>query len=588
MLGHPFGLAQGTVPGQGLVDLLEVGTSPVPEHLDKGNEHIAHHGAVVGGPVVVEIGQLQMAADDVQLVFPQLRQKVLGQRQGVQPGGRKVDAVPAAALPNEAHVKFRVVGGQGTAGGKVQEGADGLLLGGGPLEHIVSDPRQVDDGPTQGTLRIGKGLKAVGDLSMVQNHRADLSDPVLPGLQAGGLQIEADDGAVQVLVQVTVESEPLVHVVDIVGLHAQDGLDLVPGGVEGVRERLGHPVVGDGDGRMPPLDGTLDHFLGVGQSVHGGHPGMEVKLHPLLRGVIGLHGLFRRFDGKGLQDHIVVKPVDVQPAGDLQVHPRADALHDGLPLVAGHEFVDPDGGGVVGDIKVYHPGVPPGELLMVCGEDVALYHHDPHVQLQGVHGNGGLSDPAGAIDAFGMEPAVLLLLGLGLFHGLQPQGLGLLEDALFLGERSFFLQRRLLRRRGRFVGKGDLLLGQRGLGLCRRLRFRGRCRLRFRDCLVPRLLLGAVSGSGRQRAQGDPLKLIKPRQVCFDLAAEGRVRWGGRQQVHPNGPGLPVHHRAGDRPGLQNGGCRRVRPVLGKQFKKRKGFLWHRSDLLNEKHEFIQ
>ena len=51
-------------------DLLEGLHPPVPEHGEEGDEHIAHHGPVVGGPVVVEVRQTQVPADDVQLVFP--------------------------------------------------------------------------------------------------------------------------------------------------------------------------------------------------------------------------------------------------------------------------------------------------------------------------------------------------------------------------------------------------------------------------------------------------------------------------------------------------------------------------------------
>ena len=58
MLGHPFGLAQGVALGQGRVHLLEGVHPPVPEHPDKGDQHVSHHGRIVRGPVVVEVRQV--------------------------------------------------------------------------------------------------------------------------------------------------------------------------------------------------------------------------------------------------------------------------------------------------------------------------------------------------------------------------------------------------------------------------------------------------------------------------------------------------------------------------------------------------
>ena len=65
----------------------------------KGDQHIAHRGRVVTGPVVVEGGQIQVLRHDVQLELVQLRQQVLGQDQGVHIGGRRRAGPPAGSPP---------------------------------------------------------------------------------------------------------------------------------------------------------------------------------------------------------------------------------------------------------------------------------------------------------------------------------------------------------------------------------------------------------------------------------------------------------------------------------------------------------
>ena len=149
-------------------------------------------------------------------------------------------------------------------------------------------------------------------------------------------------------------------------------------------------VVRDGNGGVAPADGLLDHLLGVGEGVHVAHPGVEVELHPLLRGGVLLHFLLRRGDGHRLQHHVAVEAVHVQPALDLDVHPLFNAVHQGLALLAWKKLVHPDGAGVVGHVKGHHPGPSLFQLPVVDGEDVPLHHHHAHVQLQLPMGVGAL------------------------------------------------------------------------------------------------------------------------------------------------------------------------------------------------------
>ena len=98
VLGKAAGLA---APGPQLqhlgVDVLEAADAQLLFHLlEKRDQHVGHHGRIVGGPVVVEGGQVQVLGHDVQLELVQLRQEILGQDQGVHIGGVEGKPFPAA------------------------------------------------------------------------------------------------------------------------------------------------------------------------------------------------------------------------------------------------------------------------------------------------------------------------------------------------------------------------------------------------------------------------------------------------------------------------------------------------------------
>ena len=101
-------------------------------------------------------------------------------------------------------------------------------------------------------LGLTKVWNRSADLAVLQHHGADLGDGLPVHLEARGLDVKAHELPVQGAVLVAVDHHPVVDVVDEVALHAVEDLDLVPGGVPGVREGLGHAVVRDGDGRDGP------------------------------------------------------------------------------------------------------------------------------------------------------------------------------------------------------------------------------------------------------------------------------------------------------------------------------------------------
>lgn len=160
--------------------------------------------------MVVEGRQVQILGHDIQLELVQLRQEILGQDQGVHIGGVKGDALPAAAGPDEADVELGVVGRQGATAHKVQKGRQGLLGGGGTGKHGVGDAGEADDLRRQAAAGVHEGLEAVGDLAVFQHHGADLGDGLPVHLQAGGLDIEADDLVGEVLVLGTVDGDAVV------------------------------------------------------------------------------------------------------------------------------------------------------------------------------------------------------------------------------------------------------------------------------------------------------------------------------------------------------------------------------------------
>ena len=178
---------------------------------------------------------------------------------------------------------------------------------------------------------------------------------------------------------------PLVHVVLIVGLHAVEHLDFLPSarGVVGIGEGLHHTVVGDGNGGVAPLDGPLDNGLAIAQGVHHGHLGVEVELNALLLGgVLAPLGHGHLVDAVGLQHHVVFEAAHIQPPLDLDPLALFDALDDGVGHLSLQELIDPDGAGVVGDIKADHPRLALGQFPVLYVEHGALHQYAAHIQLQ--------------------------------------------------------------------------------------------------------------------------------------------------------------------------------------------------------------
>ena len=279
------------------------------------------------------------------------------------------------------------MGRQGAAVHELEKLRQSLLQFGGVPEHVVSDAGKADDLRRQMPLGVHKGLEPFGDLAVFQHHGADLGDGLPLHLEAGGLDVKAHELPVQRAVLSAVDRHPVVQIVDEVALHAVEELDLVPGGVPGVREGLGHAVVRDGDGRVAPADGGLDRLGGVRQGVHVAHPRVEVELHALLRRGV-LPGLvLRQLDVVGVELDVLAVPGGLHLPLDPQPHAGLHGALQGLCLLLRQIFLDGDGVGVVRHVKAQPPHAGAPGLPALEGEHLPLHSGVAHLQVQRPHGH---------------------------------------------------------------------------------------------------------------------------------------------------------------------------------------------------------
>ena len=358
------------------------------EHFPEGNQHVAHRGGIVAGPVVVEGGQIQMLRHNIQFVFGQLRQQVLGQNQGVHIGGVKFQTHLFAACPDKPDVEFRVVGGQGPTVDEFQKFRQGILQLGGVLQHFIRDAGETDDLRRQAAVGVYEGLEPFADLAVFQHHRADFRNGLPIHLQAGGLNIEADEFVVQPAVPPAVDGNAVVHVVDKIPLHAIEDLDLVPGGVPRVREGLGHTVIRDGNGGMAPADGLLDDLLRVRQGVHIAHFRVEMQLHALHRGGILPFLVLDNVDVVGIELNVLAVPGRLHLALNAQPHTGIDLPIQALGFLFRQVFMDGHGAGVVRHLHMEPPHTGPPGLHTFHGEHLAAYRGIAHFQIQRLHFHG--------------------------------------------------------------------------------------------------------------------------------------------------------------------------------------------------------
>ena len=190
--------------------------------------------------------------------------------------------------------------------------------------------------------------------------------------------------------------DPIVHVVYIISLTAIENLDILirarnlclGRGFHGIRERLCHTVVRDGDGLVPPGSRLLHRGSGICQGIHITHGGMQMELHPLFSGGDILAFWHRAWlNGIGPENHFVFKAVLRQLSLNPQNRTHLNMLQNGFCLLGLHKPADTNGAGVVRHIELYHPGVALGQLLVIYGKYFALYDDRSHIHGQFLHRN---------------------------------------------------------------------------------------------------------------------------------------------------------------------------------------------------------
>ena len=416
MLGEAGGLAALGPQLQHLaVNLLETVDPQLLFHfLKKRDEHIAHHGRIIGSAVVVEGGQLQMLRHDVQLILVQLRQQVLRQNERVHI--RRVEVQPhlAAASPNEADVKLRVVGRQRPAVHKLQECRQRLLQLRRVRQHGIGDAGQADDLRRQPPVGIHEGLEPLGDLAVLQHHGADLGDGLPRHLQARGLDVKAYDLIGEGLILRPVDGDTVVQIVDEIPLYAVEDLDLALfAGIPCLGERLHRAVVRDGDGGVAPGRRLRHHLAHIGQGVHGAHLGMEMQLHTLLRGGILPALVPDTHDAEGLELDILSVEGQGQLALHPQPHPVADGVTQHLGVLRVHVLPHRYGPVLVGHVEVQAPLTGPPRLVALHAEHTSLHHRRAHFQAQLGDGNDA------ALDLLAVQQVAAALSGGGRHREVQ-------------------------------------------------------------------------------------------------------------------------------------------------------------------------
>ncbi|MPM09305.1 hypothetical protein SDC9_55621 [bioreactor metagenome] len=167
-----------------------------------------------------EGGQAQIIRHRIQPVLSQIEKQVLGKDQRIHTGLVKRLVHPAAGRRQKAEVKGGIMGGERPSGGKAQKRRNRLGLSGRVRDHFVRDAGKGNNLRREGPSGICECLEGIGDLTALQDHRADFCDSLGAGIQTCGLQVEADHGTVHGASSAAAHYDTVVHVVIVIGLHA--------------------------------------------------------------------------------------------------------------------------------------------------------------------------------------------------------------------------------------------------------------------------------------------------------------------------------------------------------------------------------
>ena len=259
------------------------------EHFHEFHEDLRRGPCVIHCPVMVFQRDIQSLCHDIQFILGQSGKEHPRQRHSVHIDKPVIQPQIPAVLPDKSHVEPGIVGHQHTVPHEREELREHGLNIRGIHDHLIRDAGQVCDLKGDRALRVHKGAEPVHDLPVHHFDRPDLDDLIADRAEARGLDIEHDISIVQGLFPRI--DRDLCQVVHHVSFHTVNDLKRIVFiqclyVMIRLRECLRHPVVCDGDGRMPPVMGALYDIFHIRHAVHITHLRMAVELYPFQRAEI--------------------------------------------------------------------------------------------------------------------------------------------------------------------------------------------------------------------------------------------------------------------------------------------------------------
>ena len=302
---HVIGLVRMRAFRTEAVDVAQRPDAAVLHHGDELLHDSCDNRGIVACAMMVELRQLQVVRNRIEFKALQIGKQIVGSRERVVILGIEIQPVPRGRRLHESYVKLGVVRCQRPVSRKAQKGFQGFFFAGCRSNVGIGDAGQVRDFLRDRHSRVDKGLKAVQNLSVRNDHRADFGHAVRAFVEAGRFNIDGREFRLRRQIGAAVEDLVLRLKVCF---HPVDDLDAVFFPVlPHVRESLGHSVVGHRNGRHPPVGSPFEECLRLGQRVKRGKTGVHMQLYALLGRVVRAHGLSALDDAARVKHHVVVK-----------------------------------------------------------------------------------------------------------------------------------------------------------------------------------------------------------------------------------------------------------------------------------------
>ena len=211
----------------------------------------------------------------IELVVLELGIDEFGERERIEIGIWKFHARLLRKKADETNIEICVVGDEDGFSFKrfptdeIEERAQSLRRFGSAFYHIVGDARQRLDLLGDRHFWIDKGVKALEHFPILDLDGADFCDAAILDRKTGRFNIEHHGRRIKR--SVVDPGHGTGGIVDKICLHAVENLDVRLGAClflqivqigHRLRERLHVAVIGDGNGGVPPLHGSVKSRLG--------------------------------------------------------------------------------------------------------------------------------------------------------------------------------------------------------------------------------------------------------------------------------------------------------------------------------------